>query len=258
MPASPALPPEFITRPIAHRALHGAGRVENSRAACAAAIAAGYGIELDIQPAADGTPMVFHDYDLLRLTGQSGPIADRSPSELSQITLSGSDEPIPSLAEILDLVAGQVPLLIEIKDQDRGLGPEIGPLQDRVAALLARYRGPVAVMSFNPETVARFGAVAPDLPRGVTSCDFNEADWPGVAQKRRDRLAAIADFDAVGACFVSHDHRDLASPAIAALKAREVPVLCWTIRSAEAEAAARRFADNVTFEGYLPDREAMR
>ncbi|MFC3629026.1 glycerophosphodiester phosphodiesterase family protein [Paracoccus angustae] len=247
-----ALPQAFLTAPIAHRGLHGPGVPENSLAAARAAIDAGYGIELDIQPARDGRPMVFHDYDLARLTGVQGVVTDLDPDALAVQRLLGTDQTVPTLRQFLDLVAGRVPLLIEIKDQDMSLGPDIGLLHKAVADALQGYGGPVAVMSFNPHVVAGFHALAPDVPVGLTTCGYDERDWPGIPEKTRSHLAGINDFDESGACFVSHDKRDLDNPRLDALKAQGVPILCWTIRSAEEEALARRVADNITFEGYRP------
>ena len=129
------LPAAFQTRPIAHRALHDRsdGRPENSRAAIRAAIARGYGIEIDLQLSADGQAMVFHDYALDRLTSARGAIRDRTAEALGAIALTGGDEGIPTLAEVLAITAGQVPLLVEIKDQDGAMGPDVGPLEQATA-----------------------------------------------------------------------------------------------------------------------------
>lgn len=247
-----ALPAAFLGAPLAHRAYHdrAAGRPENSRAAIRAAIAAGYGIECDVQLSRDGGAMVFHDYDLGRLTAETGPVAQRSAQALGEITLTDGDEGIPTLAEVLGIVAGQVPLLIEIKDQDGAMGGNIGPLEASVAEALTGYSGPVAVMSFNPHAVARMADLAPDVPRGLTTCAYAADDWPLLNATTRTLLARIPDFDRVGASFISHDARDLSSEVVAGIKAKGVPVLCWTIRSPEAETQAREIADNVTFEGY--------
>lgn len=245
-----ALHPDFLRLPITHRGLHGPAVPENSLAAFRAAIEAGYGIELDVQHAADGEPMVFHDYDLLRMAGSEGFIADATRDELGRLRLGKTDEGIPTLAEVLRLVAGRVPLLIEIKDQDGRLGENIGDLQDRVATLLQPYEGPAAVMSFNPEAVAAFTRASQKVPAGLVTCAFDEDDWPMLEAEQRRGLGALKDFDRSGAVFVSHDRQDLANPALAALKARGVPVLSWTVRSPEEEAQARRVADNITFEGY--------
>lgn len=246
------LPPEFSRIPISHRGLHGPGVPENSLAAAKAAIAGGYGIEIDIQPSADGVPMVFHDYGLERLTGEKGGISAFTAAILSARRLLDSDEQIPTLVEMLELVAGQVPLLIEIKDQDGRLGPQIGELHQGVGEVLEGYAGPVAVMSFNPHIVKAFHEISPGIPVGLTSCDFPAQDWHMLAEETRSHLSQILDFDQVGACFISHHKGDLENFRVDALRSQGVPILCWTIRSAEEEAAARGGADNITFEGYQP------
>lgn len=217
-----------------------------------AAADAGYGIEIDVQLSTDGEAMVFHDESLSRLTARTGLVRDHVAAELGRIPLAGAsdDEAIPTLAEILGIVAGRVPLLVEVKDQDGALGPSVGPLERRVADLLAAYAGPVAVMSFNPHAVAALRDAAPGIARGLTTDAFDPASWRGVPPQRCADLARIADFDRVGAGFISHDHRTLGTPQVAALAARGIPVLCWTIRSAAQEAAARRIAQGITFEGY--------
>lgn len=246
------LPSDFLRLPIAHRGLHEPGVPENSLAAAQAAIEAGYGIEIDIQPAADGTPMVFHDYDLARLIGEKGLVADHTAVILSEKRLLDGDEPIPTLARMLELVAGQVPLLIEIKDQDGALGEDIGELHLRVAEALKDYHGPVAVMSFNPCIVRAFHEVDPDIPVGLTTCGFSQNDWPLLGDKVRGHLEAISDYDQIGACFISHDKSNLENLRVDALRSQGVPVLCWTVRSQAEESAARNRADNITFEGYRP------
>ena len=246
------LPDAFLKAPIAHRALHdlSAGRPENSPAAIAAACDAGYGIEIDLQLSSDGQAMVFHDYDLKRLTAETGPVRQRSAAELGQIRLKGGSDTIPTLRQVLDQVAGRVPLLIEIKDQDGAMGAAVGALEAATAAALEGYAGPVAVMSFNPHSMIAMAGLAPDVPRGLTTCDYTAKDWPLLPEGTRARLRGIPDYDPAKACFISHQASDLAAPRVAALKAQGAAILCWTIRSPEAEAAARRIAQNVTFEGY--------
>ncbi|MBK5926534.1 glycerophosphodiester phosphodiesterase family protein [Rhodobaculum claviforme] len=246
------LAPGFAARPFAHRALHGPGRPENGMAAIRAAVAGGWGIEIDLQTSADGTAMVFHDPTLDRLTGATGPVRAHPAADLGCIPLTGGDgEGIPTLSEVLAQVAGRVPLLIELKDQTPTPGGSDGVLEAATAAALSGYDGPVAVMSFNPAMIARMADLAPGVARGLVTFA-----WPdgagGLDAATRDRLRAIADFDAVGAAFISHDHRDLDRAEVAALKARGVPVLCWTIRSAPEAAAALRTAEQITFEGYTP------
>lgn len=247
------LPAAFLTRPIAHRALHDIanGRPENSRAAISAAIERGYGIEIDLQLSKDGHAMVFHDYDLARLSNGVGPIQMQTVDELAQLQLTGSSESIPTFEEVLKLVSGRVPLLIELKDQDGAMGPNVGPLEDTACAALAGYDGPAAVMSFNPYSVAHCATLAPDLPRGLVSCDYNAQDWPTLPEPRRAALAQIPDFNALDCNFISHDRRSLGMARVSDIKALGHPILTWTIRSLEQEALAREIADNITFEGYL-------
>lgn len=251
----PPLPAAFLTAPIAHRGRHdrACGILENSRAAVRAAIAGGFGIEIDLQRSSDGEAMVFHDATLSRLTARHGPVAAETAATLAALPLTGAGpgETIPTLAGILSLVAGRVPLLIEVKDPEDTCAPVDGVLERRVADLLSGYSGPVAVMSFNPHSVAHLATAAPGVPRGLTTCAFDGPDWP-LPDYRRAELAGIADFEPTGAGFISHDHRDLDNPAVSALRAAGIPVLCWTIRSTADEARARRIAQNITFEGYTP------
>ena len=250
---SPELPDPLRGLPLAHRGLHDIahGVVENSRAAFEAAIDAGYGIEMDIQSSADGEAMVFHDDAMRRLTGEPGLVRDYPAAALGRIGLTGAGETIPTLDEILGLVAGRAPLLIEVKDQDGALGPNVGPLETRLAEVLAAYDGPVALMSFNPHSVAALARAAPERARGLTTCAFDRAEW-SLPDYRQAELAALADAERTGAAFVSHDRRDLANPALARLAAEGLAILAWTIRSDAEEVAARTVADNVTFEGYKP------
>ncbi len=248
-----SLPESFFARPITHRALHDrkAGRVENSLKSIQAALDAGYGIEIDLQMSQDGHPMVFHDDLLDRLTAESGPVRARTRAALEQIPLKDDGSTIPALDTVLALVAGRVPLLIEIKDQDGEMGPDVGPLEKATCALLRDYQGDVGLMSFNPHAVAVCAAEAPDIPRGITTSSYRPIDWPSVPQATGDILREIPDYDRVGACFISHEATDLDRPRVAELKSRGAQILTWTIRSALQEAEARRIVDNVTFEGYL-------
>ncbi|WP_281990829.1 glycerophosphodiester phosphodiesterase family protein [Sulfitobacter geojensis] len=247
----------FYDIPLAHRALHdvNAGRPENSRAAIRAAIDAGYGIEIDVQLSADDAAMVFHDYALDRLTDQTGPIRLRGADDLAKIPLKGGDEGIPDLSEVLALVAGRVPLVIELKDQDGAMGPNIGALEQATADAVATYAGPLAVMSFNPNSVARMAELLPEVPRGIVTSAYRYADWP-LSRATCDHLRDIPDYDRAQACFISHEVGDLSAPRVAALKAQGAMICCWTVRSAAQEAEARKLADNITFEGYAAALDA--
>jgi glycerophosphoryl diester phosphodiesterase len=248
-----ALPSDFLRLPIAHRALHKRSdrRPENSPAAILAAVEAGYAIEIDVQGTADGQAVVFHDEWLERLTPARGLVKDFTAAELGTIVLRDCDDTIPTLPAVLAMIAGRVPLLIEIKDQTDQMAPTDGRLEMAVAAALQGYQGAVAVMSFNPHAVARMADLAPQIPRGLTTAAYDHAGWAPLDPARCDELRLIADYDRVGACFISHEAADLARPRVADLKAQGAAILTWTIRSAKAEADARAVADNVTFENYL-------
>ncbi len=247
------LPPTFLTRPLAHRALHDVahGRPENSRAAVQAAIAAGYGIEIDVQLSSDGQAMVFHDETLERLTAQSGPLNLYAAADLANIPLLGGREGIPTLPEILSLVAGQTPILIEIKDQQGQMGPTDGRLERAVAKALAGYAGDVAIMSFNPHSVAWMADISPEVPRGLTTSAYDHDDWVPLQPAVCDVLRDIPDYDRVGASFLSHEWRDLNRPRVRDLAQRGSVILCWTIKSPGEEQSARALAQNITFERYL-------
>lgn len=247
------LPSSFLDRPITHRGLHDVTdeRPENSLEAIRAAIAAGYGIEIDLQLSHDGAAMVFHDYHLGRLTTENGPVAQRTSAELQAITLTGGATQVPTFAQVLGEVAGQVPLLIEIKDQDGAMGPNVGALETATAKALDGYTGDVAVMSFNPHAVTAFRAAAPNIPVGLVTSAFDPAAWAPLPARVCERLREIPDFDRSGASFISHKAADLTRPRVAEIKATGAAILCWTIKSAAAEAEARKIADNITFEGYL-------
>jgi glycerophosphoryl diester phosphodiesterase len=249
------LPPAFLVAPLAHRGLHGPGRAENSLEAFEAAAEAGYGIELDVQLTADGQAVVFHDAQLGRMTGERGPVAARTLAELRALPLQGGGT-IPGLDEVLETVRGQVPVLVEIKDQSGVLGPVDERLETAVAKAVGRHPQNVAVMSFNPRSILALRDLAPEIPRGLTTEDFTADEWPGVPRATLERLTEIPYYDACGAAFVSHHHRHLGACRIAELKAAGAAILCWTIRSAAEEREARKIADNITFEGYDAPRGA--
>jgi glycerophosphoryl diester phosphodiesterase len=236
MPSSPSRRDrlrDLIAKPFAHRGLHKEGRPENSRAAFEAAIAAGVGIELDVQASADGEAVVIHDYELERLTDGCGAIRTLGAAELQRIRLKGSDETIPTLAEILALVAGRAALLIEVKSPDR----RVAGLSRAVLRALAGYQGPVAVMSFNPGIGHRFARQAPDMLRGLVVTE-KRAPWRRWIRRHLALWWSRPDF-------LAYDIRDLPSRFAAAAG---LPVLTWTVRTAEDRACAALHADQIIYE----------
>lgn len=224
-------------QPFAHRGLHGLGFVENSRAAFDAALAAGHGIECDVQASADGVPFVIHDEELDRLTGERGPIGAQMAAVLDRVLLEGTDEFLPRLAEILGRVGGRLPLLIEIKAH----GSNITRLCLGVRRALEGYRGKVAIMSFNPLVPAWFAAHAPHVVRGLV---VSEEDKKGL----RGRIERTLSLWRSRAEFLAYDIRDLPSAFASRARRRGLPVLTWTVRDAAQQLAASAHADQVIYE----------
>jgi len=228
-----ALPQGLVGRPIAHRGLWRPGlRPENSLAAFEAACAAGYGIELDVQLTADGEAVVFHDHDLDRMTAESGLVEERTAAELSRLTLLGGDhQTIPLLADALAVIAGRVPVLVELKTppcQD-------GPLEARAADLLRGYAGPAAVLSFNAKALAAFRRHAPEVAAGL---NLAPADRLDAASFRPDFLSINQQL--AGQSFVA-DWRTAGGSVIA-----------WTVRTAAERQALEGHVDNIVVEGFRP------
>jgi glycerophosphoryl diester phosphodiesterase len=240
----------LAARPIAHRGLHGGALLENTLGAAAAAAAANYAIEVDLQLSADGEIVVFHDDTLDRLAEATGPVATRSLAELKQIRLKGTEERIPTLSELLALVAGRVPLLLELKS-NRHVDER---LVTRVAAELANYSGPVAVMSFDPRLLVAVRRHAPGLPRGIVAeryyCD---PDWGPLSAWQRFYLGNLLHLFETKPHFVAYWIQDL--PALAPLLTRHLlgmPLLAWTVRTEAEQKRARFWANQMIFEGFRP------
>ena len=242
-----APPPEarrvaFLSaQPYAHRGLHGLGCPENSRAAFAAAIAAGHGIELDVQAARDGEAFVFHDKMLDRLTLRQGLFSAHTAHELDQITLRDNGETLPRLSEILSLVAGRVPILIEIKTPNI----PVGVLCLGVRRALEGYAGNVAVMSFNPAVGRWFGSHAPRFVRGLVITEQGPATR--LARFRRELERRVALWT-VKPDFLAYDIRDLPSPFASGQHSRGLKLLTWTVRTAQQERTAFAHADEMIYE----------
>ena len=243
---------DWLKRPFAHRGLHGEadGIVENSASAIEAAIAKGYAIEVDLQCAAHGVPVVFHDRTLDRLTAERGPVADRDAAALCAIPLRNSEDRILSLNGLLGIVDGRVPLLIEVKST----WSDDHTYERNIAATLAAYQGDVAVMSFDPDCVAAFRDLAPSLPRGLVAERFDDMQhWSELSALRRFAMRHLLTAAIARPNFIAYDIRAL--PALAPGIARDVfhlPLLTWTVRTEADKANAQLFADAMIFEGIEP------
>jgi glycerophosphoryl diester phosphodiesterase len=223
----------------AHRGVHDDRVPENSPAAFAEAIRRGMGIECDVQKSRDGRAMVFHDSTLERLTAESGPVGARDAVELEMLSLAGSNDRIPTLDRLLEQVAGQVPLLIEIKSK-RERNPV--PLCLAVRRAIEGYRGDAAVMSFDPRVPQWFHTHARDVVRGLVVTEERTRNARGRWRRQLALWHARPDF-------LAYDVRDLPSAFAGAQRARGLPLLTWTVRSPELRDRAALYADAPIAEG---------
>ncbi|HWL03377.1 MAG TPA: glycerophosphodiester phosphodiesterase family protein [Xanthobacteraceae bacterium] len=234
----------LTARPIAHRGLHDRSRgiIENTPGAITAAVAGGYGIEVDVQLSADGEAMVHHDEALGRLTEGDAPLATLGAAALKQVPFRETADRMITLGELCDLVAGRATLVVEIKslwDGDERLAR-------RTATVLSGYRGPVAAMSFDPRLVAAVRRHAPGLRRGLVA-ERGVEDRPGSALRYLQNLLAA------GPQFLAYSVQDLGDAVtFTTRRLLRRPVLTWTVRTPEDRLRAGRLADQMIFEGFIP------
>jgi glycerophosphoryl diester phosphodiesterase len=240
-------------RPIAHRGLHSRrrGLIENSAPAFLAAIKQGYGIECDLQAAKDGTPMVFHDEKLDRLLSTRGRLSERMPATLAALRYRGGTTGIMRFAECLGLVAGRVPLLVEVKRNKR---PPPRAFLEEIAREAEAYAGPLALMSFDRDVLVSLRRLAPEVAQGwiVGRRELAARWWAAPRSLRKDKaiarlLAALPegiDFLAVDVGILRGARAFLTANGLA------LPLFSWTIRTRRERSAAARWADAPIFEGY--------
>jgi glycerophosphoryl diester phosphodiesterase len=243
-------PDWLVARPIAHRGLHdaSAGVIENTQSAVTAAVAAGYAVEVDLQVTADGEAVVHHDAVLGRVTDGQGRIDAYTAAELKRIAFRATADRMLTIGELCDLVAGRATLVLELKsrfDGDRRL-------VSRVGEVLATYAGRAAVMSFDPRQIALLRALAPALPRGLVAQRRrrgSERDGAG----RSHGLAYLRRSAAARPQFIAYAVDDLPAAAPLLLRhALRLPLLAWTVRNETERQLARRWADQMIFEGFRP------
>lgn len=245
--------PAWITqRPIAHRGLHNAaaGAPENSLAAFQRAVDAGYPIETDVHLLTDGRLAVFHDFTLKRMTGDPRDVAVCTSAEIVALRLGGTDQHVPLLEEVLALVNGRVPILIEIKTRSR----TDRRLEKALAAALDKYSGPVAVQSFNPYSLKWFAKHRPNIARGQLATDFNSPDTAelDLPWYQKTALRHLLLSGQSRPSFIAYDARALPAWAVNQKRAAGLPVLAWTVRANADKSAAAAYCDNIIFEGWMP------
>jgi glycerophosphoryl diester phosphodiesterase len=242
----------LTARPVAHRGLHDAARgiIENMPAAAQAAIDGNFAIECDIQLSADGEAMVHHDGALGRLTDGNGKLREKTAAELKSVPFKATSERMMTLAEFCDLVAGRVPLVIEVKsyfDGDR-------KLVKRMAQVLSSYQGPAVGMSFDPDQVMALRQLIPSRPRGIVAeRHYTAEDWPEASLAQRHDMTHLRHFFRTRPDFVAYYVDEL--PSLAPWLARNVfrcPLLTWTVRAPAQRVRAAQYADQMIFEGFVP------
>jgi glycerophosphoryl diester phosphodiesterase len=238
----------LVARPIAHRGYHdrSKGVIENTEPAFAAAIAADYGIECDLQLSRDGEAMVFHDDTLDRVTETSGPVKALSAVELGKIAFKNTRAKMQNLDALLTQVAGRVPLAIEIKSQWDG----DMRLAARALEVLEPYSGAYALMSFDPDVVAYLREMSPMTVRGMVADRTTDVYYAHLPLARRLEMRSFSHAMRTQPHFVSFCAVELPFQPIGHLRAAGLPIISWTIRKPEQVAHARRYSDQITFEGF--------
>lgn len=234
----------LLKTPIAHRGLYNNITIpENSMPAFEHAVKNGYPIELDVQLLSDGHIAVFHDTYLERLTDQRGSILRKTSKVVKKIRLLDTDEKIPLFEDVLDLVKGKVPLLIEIKNRRR-----VGKLESRLLEILLNYKGEYAVESFNPFSVKWFRENAPRIIRGQLSGAI------GTKREINNRALLRGAFFRIltRPDFIAYDIRYLPSRKVSRLRNLGFPVIGYTAKSKTSFQNALQYCDNVIFEGFNP------
>ncbi len=247
---SGAAPDWVTTRPIAHRGLHDAhkGVVENTLGAAEAAIRGGFAIECDVQLSRDGEAMVFHDGTLGRLTWARGAVVQKTVAEIQAAPFRGCDERIPTLPQLLARIAGRTPLICELKSRFDG----DMRLAERVAALARQYDGPLALKSFDPVPIAhlraRHGGIG---PLGIVAeASYRGRYWRGLSPLQKESCATFLHYPETRPDFLSWSIDDLPHPTPFLLRQlAHLPVIVWTVRTAEQRRRASRWADQIVFEG---------
>ncbi|GAA5625450.1 MULTISPECIES: glycerophosphodiester phosphodiesterase [Brucella] len=233
--------PEWLKKqPIAHRGLHDLNkdRWENTLAAFDAAAKAGFAIECDVHLTKDGGVIVFHDDDLKRLTGREGRISDLTLAEATELHIGGTADRAPTLKQMLDLIAGRVPVVIELK----GIEGRDDGLVAAVAKELAAYKGEAAIMSFDHHLVRLFASDAPGITGGLTAEGTRTKDFEAHFSMLAHQIS-----------FVSYNVHHLPNPFVSFVREKlALPVISWTVRDAEMKKHSDLNVDQITFEGFDP------
>lgn len=240
---------EFSTPLIAHRGLYdnNADWPENTLSAFQRAVDAGYGIELDVHVTKDGQLVVAHDDGLDRICGVDAAIADLTLDGLRQYRVLGSSQVIPLMSEVLDVIGGAVPLVVEIK-----LESNYARISELTNQVMSGYQGQYCVESFDPRVLVWYRRHRPDVVRGQLSEDFSKDESTG--NKVLDwALTNMVLNIATWPDFIAYNCQHAATPALHWWRrVLGCPLVAWTIGSqAQLDKAKHSFSAYI-FEGFTP------
>lgn len=216
---------------------------ENSLNAMRKAVKAGYGIEFDIQLSKDNIPMVFHDASLKRMCGVDGKIWDYTLEELQKMKLANSNQTIPTLEQVLEVVSGKVPLIIEYK-MDR-VDTKVCELGN---AILEKYEGPYCMESFHPFAVKWYREHRPDVIRGQLSQDFSKTDYKGIQYWAMTHL--LLNF-LTRPDFIAYNHKDAGKFSRRLCGELGALSVAWTIKSREQYEEAKPYFELFIFDSFI-------
>ncbi len=257
-----AIMPRMIKRPdtslfkkvyFAHRGLHDntGDAPENSMAAFKKAVEAGLGMELDVQVTSDGVPVIFHDFKLERICGAEGKVVNHTYKELQAYTLCQSGERIPRLSDLLDMVDGRVPLIVEIKAETADVS-----CCAVIDGLLRAYHGAYCIESFNPLVLWWFRLNHGEVVRGQLSSNFRrEGVYWNVLYFAMTHL--LFNF-LTKPDFIAYNHKFSEEPGRRICRhLYRHPAAAWTIRSEQELEALRGEYDVFIFDSFLPNRAGL-
>ncbi|MDO4585482.1 MAG: glycerophosphodiester phosphodiesterase family protein [Planctomycetia bacterium] len=242
----------LLDKNIAHRGLHDIHReiAENSLSAFDRAVKAGFPIELDVHLTRDNQVVVFHDDSLLRVCGQDINVNTSDYKDIAGFPLLATSDTIPLFSDVLKLVSGKVPILLELKD-----GAPVGCLEECVLPLIRSYSGEIAVQAFSPERIYWFSKNAPDVTRGQLSYYYEDRQ---ITQFLRDAYKFLVFNSVTNPHFVAYDLSTMPNPVIERLKKENMPVIAWTARTEEQYKNILHYSDSIIFESFTPAEPTIR
>jgi glycerophosphoryl diester phosphodiesterase len=238
----------LVERPIAHRGLHSANHSENSESAFTAALKHNYAIECDLQLTSDGEAVVFHDDNVDRVLDGKGPVKDFTAKQIRQMSFKTGADTVQTFAELLEQVAGEQTLVVELKSHWN----HENTLTHRALDLLRDYDGPFALMSFDPDMIACVAERSPTTVRGITADRVTEPYYNSLSLARRLEMRSFSHLPRTRPHFVSFDFRGLPFAPVSEIREAGHPVISWTIGSESEATKALRYTDQVTFQNYHP------